>query len=970
MRYKSMILILALFILFSIAGVSAGEVDEKVMMSDENLEMESTPIEKDLKTVDDSQVLSKTNDDKIQSVKDNDLIGADIDSDTNSTFSELTNEIGAGGNITLTYKLYNYDQGNEPIKISVANSVIDGNGAVIDMTGSDTQVLQIWDANNVTIKNLTIKNAHKDQPNYFIYVDGSDAKILDCNFIDNNGHEKGVIFFQDTATNGAVTNCTFINNKAGNDSYGGAIYFMTYGTVTNCYFSDNHASKGDDIYSEDSSVTADTCIFKGTGTTENVKIVPPTLNVDNFTTVNNSGEKLTFDLKTNSSMPIDNGNISISVYNKNDGSLVTEDSCLSGEGWAVDLPAGSYYAIFNTEYAGFKAINRTITVIPDIEYYINITLESTNNLTAHIAAKSNIPEDIIGNELTLILPNGTEFLAAYDSNGTWRASHTFEDYGAYEISAVFTKLKNVTINNATITIKGNSTVDLEDIILDYGETRNVTVTTRKAKGITAIINDKPVEVVDNYTISISGLDAGNYTLTVTTIPEDYYNSVNKTVSITVNKLLTEIAAKDLELTFADKSNLTYELIPEGIEGNISFISSNPEVANVTSDGEVTAVSVGTANVTIIFSGNENYEKSNKTVKVKVNKANSTAIIESQELDYGTSLNITANTTGATGITAKIGDEDVKVDGFAIEIPVLDVASYTLTVTTIPDENHNAVTANATITVKKIDSTLSVSDIEFTYKSNGTATATFTGATGVIAEVVNQSQATVNVNGTNITVSNLDVGTYSLKVTTIADDNHNAVTKTAKITVNKIQTKITLKGTVKVFNDNRILVITLKDTNGNAISGADLVVQLKGTKTYKTDKNGQVKIITKGFVPNTYVTKITFKGNSKYDKSARNVNVIVKKATPKLTAKMKTFKRAVKVKKYSVSLKNNQNKPMKGLKITLKVNNKVYSAKTNNKGVAIFKITNLAKKAKFIAAIKFAGTKYYNAKTVKQIISIK
>ena len=58
--------------------------------------------------------------------------------------------------------------------------------------------------------------------------------------------------------------------------------------------------------------------------------------------------------------------------------MQVEYSCLSGEGWTMNLPVGSYYAIFNTEYAGFEAINRTITVIPNIKYYINVTPMTTN----------------------------------------------------------------------------------------------------------------------------------------------------------------------------------------------------------------------------------------------------------------------------------------------------------------------------------------------------------------------------------------------------------------------------------------------------------------------------------------------------------------------------------------------------------------------------------------------------------------
>jgi len=1138
MKYKSIILILSIFILISIAGVSAGEVDDKVMMSDKNPEIESTSIEKDLK-ITDNQVLSKTNDDEIQSVKDNEIIGEDSDSNTNATFNDLKKEIGEGGNITLTHKFYNYDgtgQESEFIEIKVANSVIDGNGAVINMNGSHTQVFQIK-SDNVTIKNLTITNGNfePEESWYFIYVPSNDAKILDCNFIDNNGHLKGVIFVEDNI-NCAVTNCTFINNQGDQYSWGGAI-FNNNGNVavTNCYFSGNSAREGSDIYSDGSSVTVDTCIFKDSGTTVNVQIVPPTLNVDDFVTLNNSGEKLTFDLKTNSGMSVNNGNISISVYDNND-TLIGEYSCLSGEGWTVDLPVGSYYAVFNTEYAGFEAINRTITVIPNTEYYINVTPVTTSNKTVTISAKSNIPTDIIGGRLVFILPNGDEINGTYDSDGKWWTMHTFDDYGTYEINATYTNFKRATVNSATITVrKTNSTINLGDIVLDYPESENVTVKTEGATSITAKIDGKSISVINNFTIPILDLDAGNYTLavttipdethlsvtktvtitvnkasvkiiasdlelnlddkskvnyalepedttgrinfisdnpevanvasdgnitalsagtanititfegnknyekttktikvkvnkvdstliippqeleykpslnitvyatgatgiiakidgedtktdgftieipvdagtytlTVTTIPDKNHNPVTKTANITVNKVNTIIGANDLEMAFGDKTKLLYLLVPEYAEGNITFSSSNPEVANVSTSGEVTAVSVGTANVTITFEGNKNYKKTTKTIKVKVDMANSTVNIGSSVLDYGNSLNVTVDATGAKGITAKIDGKDAKVNGYTIEIPVLNAGSHTLTVTTIPEENYNAVTENATITVRKLNSTLTVNNVTFDYKSIGFIAVTFTGATGVNATVLNQYQANVTVNGTNITISNLNAGKYTLQVTTIAEDNYNPITKTASITVNKLKTTLNAKSIATVYNVNKNLVITLKDSKGNALNGVNITVQLKNTKTYTTNKNGQIKVPTKGLIPKTYTAKITFKGNTNYEKTSKNtVKVTVKKATPKITAKKKTFKRTVKTKKYNIALKTNQNKAMKGVKVTLKVNKKTYSAKTNKKGIATFKITKLTKTGKYTATVKFAGNKYYNAKAVKQKIIVK
>lgn len=91
-----------------------------------------------------------------------------------------------------------------------------------------------------------------------------------------------------------------------------------------------------------------------------------------------------------------------------------------------------------------------------------------------------------------------------------------------------------------------------------------------------------------------------------------------------------------------------------------------------------------------------------------------------------------------------------------------------------------------------------------------------------------------------------------------------------------------------------------------------------------------------------------------------------KATPKLIAKKATFKVKQKTKKYTATLKTNKNKAMKKIKLYLKVKGKTYTAKTNSKGKAIFKIKNLKKKGTYKATVTYKGDKNYNkvAKTVK------
>ena len=136
--------------------------------------------------------------------------------------------------------------------------------------------------------------------------------------------------------------------------------------------------------------------------------------------------------------------------------------------------------------------------------------------------------------------------------------------------------------------------------------------------------------------------------------------------------------------------------------------------------------------------------------------------------------------------------------------------------------------------------------------------------------------------------------------------------------------------INVYNGGKYLVAILKDINDKVISGVKLTVLLNGKSlTQTTDANGKIKVSTDGLAPNKYSATITFAGNTKYIKSSKSVSVTVKKATPKLTAKAKTFKKSVKTKKYIITLKTNKNKAMKNTKGTVIVNKKRCSDIQNN-----------------------------------------
>lgn len=185
---------------------------------------------------------------------------------------------------------------------------------------------------------------------------------------------------------------------------------------------------------------------------------------------------------------------------------------------------------------------------------------------------------------------------------------------------------------------------------------------------------------------------------------------------------------------------------------------------------------------------------------------------------------------------------------------------------------------------------------------------------------------------------------------------------------KLSTSLSASGINVEYGNSGKLVISLKGSGNAALYAKQITVVLNG-QSYSgtTDYNGRVSFaVPANLAVKTYSAKITFAGDNQYAQSSKTVNVVVKKATPKLTVKAKTFKRSLKTKKYTITLKDNHNKPMKNTKVSIKINKKTYTAKTNSKGKATFKIKKLTKKGTFKSKVTYNGDKNYNkvTKTVK------
>lgn len=216
---------------------------------------------------------------------------------------------------------------------------------------------------------------------------------------------------------------------------------------------------------------------------------------------------------------------------------------------------------------------------------------------------------------------------------------------------------------------------------------------------------------------------------------------------------------------------------------------------------------------------------------------------------------------------------------------------------------------------------------------------------------------------------LDLGEFTLFVS-VEDSNYNVDPVTRYINIKKA-TSFYVKSVTATYGINNPLIINLHDADGSIIKNAPVKVNINGAvKTYTTNGNGQILLPTTSLVPKTYKVTVTYEGNSRYFKSSASASITVKKAKPFIIVSNMKYFASEKTKKFSMVLKDNTYKVMKNTKVTVKVNGKSYSAKTNSKGRATFKITKLNKKGKYKATVKFAGNSHYTALSKTAKITVK
>ena len=702
---------------------------------------------------------------------------------------------------------------------------------------------------------------------------------------------------------------------------------------------------GNEIYSE-SNATAEVVVNKGN----------PKLIINSLSTDYNSGEKFVITLIDNVGNPIANETVQFSLS----GSKNTTDengkiifSTNVGEGWEISIMDDQGNPISGA------------SVSTDISGVKNFTTDDDGQIK--IAIKNVVPYIYFAN----VAFNGNELYSKSNATGKIVVNKQSTTLTANSITTVFNEDENLIV---TLTNAQNKPVSDVPVSVDLGGVKNYTT-------------DENGQI----NISTSNLIPGNYIAKIRFNENYYYTGSSAETAVIVKKATTKLTVESSN----DGSDLIITLM-DGEDNPVTDASISVDlngIKNYTTD-ENGQIIISTNNdsdiydVKINFDGNENFTGSSLETKVIIKKT-SILTADSATTTYGVAENLV--------ITLKDRDDNpiinatvsVELNGIKnyttdengeIKVPLKNLTPDTYDVKIKFDGNDSYTGSNmkTTVTVKKIATKLTADAVITTYNVNKNLVITLKD--GVDNPIINAS-VSVELNGIKnyttdengqiiIPIPNLAITTYTAKINFDGNDSYESSSAQTTIIVKKATTTLTADTVTSAYNDDKYLVISLKDDANQPIVNASVSVDLKGVKNYSTDKNGQIRISVQNLAPNSYIAKISYAGGNNRRGCDSYGVIVVKKATPKLTAKAKSFKVKTKSKKYSVILKTNKNKAMKKVKVYLKVKGKTYAAKTNSKGKSTFKITKLTKKGKYTGVVTYKGNAYYNKLAKKVKIKIK
>ena len=361
------------------------------------------------------------------------------------------------------------------------------------------------------------------------------------------------------------------------------------------------------------------------------------------------------------------------------------------------------------------------------------------------------------------------------------------------------------------------------------------------------------------------------------------------------------------------------------------------------------------------------------------------------------INIPAGAYEEDGIYFNLGS-DLKSGNYSVIIEIPENKYYNAQTFTfknklhIISESNKAVTSIDKYDIFPSDTFLGIDGDIYIYVYTGVDDLNITGNVTVTLTNSNATKsysATVSEYGEAIVKvgNDLAAGKYAIKVKYLGDTYHNpteTVTAYKKFIVYDSSNKIPVEYmSISVKNNTKgqkcIVKLNLKENKINDIdmSGKAVITIKQNKKTIKTykvtvNKNGKLTYsIGKKLAIGNYTIKVKYYGNKYYKSFAKSKTFSITKCHLKFSNATKEIKKSKARKaKIKITLKTNYKKALAKKTVYIKINRKTYTAKTNKKGVATFKVKLPKVKKTYKYKVTFKGDKSNYKKTYKGKLAVK
>lgn len=618
------------------------------------------------------------------------------------------------------------------------------------------------------------------------------------------------------------------------------------------------------IYEGDSNYNSAT----SSNLTLTVSKAPSTVNLSVNHTAITYGESVT----VSGTLSVGSGK-SVKIY---DGSTVIA-TVTTGNG-------GAYSKTFDNLNAGthtFKAVFDTdANYVTSQSSSVNVTVGKQSTTISLTGQNVTYPDSVVLSG-TLSVANksvkiyqGSNVIATVTSSSTGSFSKmvTGLNAGTYTFKAVYEGDGNYITSNS-----GNKSVTVSKATPTMTFTsNNVTYPTAVSMNGTFSLTGKKIKLykddtlIDTVTVGsdgkfskTTGYNAGSYTFKAVYVGDTNYNSVTKTINITISKGTPTITLTGQNVTYPTAITVNGVFSLTGKE--IKIYRDNTEVGTVTSanDGKFSKsfnYDAGSYTFKAVYEGDDNYNGVNKQVTITVNKFTTTLSLTGQNVTYPKPINL----NGVLSIPNKnilifkdnsfMGTVTAGSDGKFSKTLNYDVGDYVFQAKYNGETNYTASNSNnLNISVSKGSPTvtLSTNSSSITYGQSITLSGRLTldgqNPVKLYDGETLLDTITTNVNGSfGKSISNLSVGNHSFKVVYSGTNNYNRAESTSvAVTVNKIKPVISLSSSSsKVTYEAG--EFTLSGSITNVTGSVTLNVYRDSTKvdSIQTNDNGSFsKVIT-------------------------------------------------------------------------------------------------------------------------------